>query len=213
MSKGCVVVLTGPSCSGKSYLERALQMKGFGRAISHTTRAPRKGEVDGVDYHFTKRDDLQKMFEDGQLVEMVKFNDQLYGMHIASLRRAMEPTGRVVIVAEPVGAHQIIEFCRNINLAVVSCWVACSIRKQAERFIARFGEVSKEAQVSRLATMMTTELEWRASASQGRLLGSTHRYNLLFWHAGPEMEQAYIATIEATVNAEIALVTMEPTGS
>jgi guanylate kinase len=47
-----LITLTGPSCAGKTTLEDRLIKAGFDRVISNTTRAPRRGEIDGVHYHF-----------------------------------------------------------------------------------------------------------------------------------------------------------------
>lgn len=57
------IILCGPGASGKDHLKTMFEAKGFNRSISYTTRAPREGEVDGVDYHFITEDAFSKMIE------------------------------------------------------------------------------------------------------------------------------------------------------
>lgn len=76
------VVLTGPSGAGKSTLIESLQKEFvgvFGFSVSHTTRGPRPGEVDGIAYHFTSRDVMDAGIAAGDFVEHAEFSGNLYG--------------------------------------------------------------------------------------------------------------------------------------
>lgn len=58
-----LIIMCGPSGAGKSTLIKRLRAdypNGFGFSVSHTTRGPRVGESDGVDYHFTTHEDMEK---------------------------------------------------------------------------------------------------------------------------------------------------------
>ena len=63
------IVIVGKAASGKDYFRKILSDKGFISGVSHTTRPPRKGEVDGVDYHFITVEQFKAMIESDQLVE------------------------------------------------------------------------------------------------------------------------------------------------
>uniref|UniRef100_A0A674CQ05 Guanylate kinase n=1 Tax=Salmo trutta TaxID=8032 RepID=A0A674CQ05_SALTR len=76
------VVLSGPSGTGKSTLLKKLlkDYKGvFGFSVSHTTRDPRPGEVDGKDYHFRNREAMQEDIDTGEFIETDEFSGNLYG--------------------------------------------------------------------------------------------------------------------------------------
>lgn len=73
------LVLVGKAASGKDYLKNRLKQKGFTIGVSHTTRSPRDGEQDGVDYHFIDEDTFKKMIEQEEFVEYMYFNGWYYG--------------------------------------------------------------------------------------------------------------------------------------
>ena len=67
--RGKLVVISGPSGAGKTSVCRALkQHPDVEFSVSATTRAPRRGEVDGVDYHFLSRDDFQRRLGENQFL-------------------------------------------------------------------------------------------------------------------------------------------------
>eukprot|EP00053_Salpingoeca_punica_P010872 m.97181 g.97181 ORF g.97181 m.97181 type:complete len:277 (+) comp15517_c0_seq1:1166-1996(+) len=77
-----IVVLSGPSGAGKSTVLKLLMAEfpnDFGFSVSHTTRKPRPGETDGVEYHFTTREHMQKMIAEGAFIETAEFSGNLYG--------------------------------------------------------------------------------------------------------------------------------------
>ena len=71
MKKGLLIVISGPSGAGKGtvYNEVLIRRPEIQRSISVTTRAPRKGEVDGVHYYFRTEEQYQKMIADGAFLE------------------------------------------------------------------------------------------------------------------------------------------------
>lgn len=75
-----MIILVGESASGKSTIEKILTDKyGYKKTISYTTRPPRHGEVNGVDYHFISEDDYIEKFNSGFFVETGAYNSWLYG--------------------------------------------------------------------------------------------------------------------------------------
>jgi guanylate kinase len=74
------IVLVGKGASGKDYLRRRLEKRGAKYGVSHTTRAPRPGEVDGVDYFYTTREDFLQKIDEGYFMEYQEFNGWYYGL-------------------------------------------------------------------------------------------------------------------------------------
>lgn len=79
VAQGCVVVLSGPSAVGKSSVVRRLrdEMPNLHFSVSATTRSPRPGEVDGVDYHFVSSEEFQRLIDDGELLEWAEIHGGL----------------------------------------------------------------------------------------------------------------------------------------
>jgi guanylate kinase len=165
-----IITLTGPTCAGKSTLERVLQQMGCGRAISHTTRAPRAGEVDGEHYHFVTEEQFQVAASTGAFVEQVELGALRYGMSRDAIRAAQTVAKHTAIVVDPHGAAQIRSFARLEGIAVAPVWIDCSLKEQAKRFIARLAGdmlIGKDAigpYTERLQLMLGDEVRWRKDA-------------------------------------------------
>ena len=75
-----MIILVGESASGKSTIEKILANKyGYKKTVSYTTRPPRQGEVNGIDYHFISEDEYIEKFNDGFFAETGAYNNWLYG--------------------------------------------------------------------------------------------------------------------------------------
>ena len=97
-----VLLILGPSGSGKSYLQKRLLERGFSSIISATTREPREGEIDGVHYHFKK--DKEHFFKE-EYIEYAKFREKYYG----TPKKEFYKSNKIAHVIEPYGAKDIIE--------------------------------------------------------------------------------------------------------
>lgn len=75
-----MIVLVGESASGKSSIEKRLvEHHGFSKVVSYTTREPRQGEVDGIDYHFIDKSQFRRLKLQGFFAETAVYNDWNYG--------------------------------------------------------------------------------------------------------------------------------------
>lgn len=107
--QGGIVVLSGPSGSGKTSICRALlEDPRVILSVSATTRSPRPGEKDGVDYHFYSLEAFERLREQGMLVEWAKVYHNYYGTPKAPLLEAMHWSDRILLLDIDVqGAGQL----------------------------------------------------------------------------------------------------------
>lgn len=108
-----IVTITGPSGSGKTVLSNLLKDEGLMPLVSTTTRAPRQGEQDGVDYNFVSREQFLQDQKDGKFIENVEYNGILYGVSVEEAERAFSAQKPAILVAEPHGVEQIKEFAER----------------------------------------------------------------------------------------------------
>lgn len=108
-----ILTLTGPSCSGKTTLLNFLVGEhGYRKIISHTTRPPRKDEIQGKDYHFVTDEDFENLKSESKFAETVQFGDFQYGISIDELVNR-ESEGLPVIICEPTGLINLHEYISN----------------------------------------------------------------------------------------------------
>mmetsp|Transcript_37140 Transcript_37140/g.90282 ORF Transcript_37140/g.90282 Transcript_37140/m.90282 type:complete len:197 (-) Transcript_37140:107-697(-) len=94
------VVFCGPSGVGKGTLIDLLMKKfpdAFGFSVSHTTRGPREGEVNGKHYHFTTVDNIKKEIDAGKFVEYAEVHGNYYGTSIASVE-SVQKEGKICVL-------------------------------------------------------------------------------------------------------------------
>ncbi len=113
--RGLLIILSSPSGAGKSTLARALRDwdPEIVFSVSATTRAPRPGEVDGVDYHFLSEEQFKSMVAAGEMLEHAHVFGHFYGSPIGPVRDAIEAGRDVLFDIDWQGAQQI----RNSDLA------------------------------------------------------------------------------------------------
>jgi guanylate kinase len=104
-----VFVITGPSGVGKGTLIRGLRERipELELSVSATTRAPRPGEADGVDYHFLAPAEFESRVRAGEFVEHATYSGKRYGTLSGELRRRTAGGVPVVLEIEVQGARQV----------------------------------------------------------------------------------------------------------
>ena len=104
-----MVVVSAPSGAGKStVLRRVLrESPGLRFSVSHTTRAPRPGERDGVEYHFVSAEDFDRLRQEGRLLEWAEVHGNLYGTGLAELERAERDGADLLLDVDVQGAAQV----------------------------------------------------------------------------------------------------------
>lgn len=112
-SRGILVVFSGPSGSGKgTVLKEALKRSDDLKvSVSVTTRSPRKGEVDGVDYIFYSQEKFKDLIEKDGFLEWACFCENYYGTPKAEIESLLASGKNVVLEIEVQGAMKIREKC------------------------------------------------------------------------------------------------------
>ncbi len=109
MERGDLFVISAPSGAGKSTLCHRLieETPNVGLSVSHTTRSPRRGEVDGVDYHFVSKEEFMNMVDQGEFLEWAKVHDNFYGTSRLSVMPMIEAGQEVLLDIDVQGAMQV----------------------------------------------------------------------------------------------------------
>ncbi|GAB5054081.1 MULTISPECIES: guanylate kinase [Pediococcus] len=108
--RGMLIVLSGPSGVGKGTVRKAIFDQGgndFQYSISMTTRKPREGEVNGVDYYFVSKEEFEHNIETGQMLEYAKYVDNYYGTPLKYVNETLDRGKDVFLEIEVNGALQV----------------------------------------------------------------------------------------------------------
>ena len=106
---GTLYIFSAPSGAGKTSLAKALldSTRYIGVSVSHTTRAPRPGEVDGKDYHFIDREEFQELVNEGAFLESAQVFDNYYGTSQRWVESELEAGRDVILEIDWQGAQQV----------------------------------------------------------------------------------------------------------
>ncbi|AEI69229.1 guanylate kinase [Encephalitozoon hellem ATCC 50504] len=113
------LVFTGPSGSGKStIIGHVLSRFPFEFSVSHTTRAPREGEVNGKDYYFVTVREFEEMVRGQELLEYVRYNGNYYGTSASQLKNTRKT---VLLDLEYDGVLYCKKNCPNFVIIYIHC--------------------------------------------------------------------------------------------
>lgn len=112
-TKGQLIVLSGPSGVGKSTVisELLSERSGIHFSVSYTTRSPRVGEADGVNYNFVNREQFEGMIERGELLEYAQYVDNYYGTSLKVIQDRLDSGIDVLLDIEVQGAAKVRSRC------------------------------------------------------------------------------------------------------
>ena len=107
--RGNLYIVSAPSGSGKTTLLQHLlrSFKDLKFSVSYTTRRPRQGEQNGIDYFFTDRAAFSSMVERGDFLEWAEFNSHLYGTARVFVHEQLEAGNDVILDIDVQGAKQV----------------------------------------------------------------------------------------------------------
>ena len=121
VTKGTLYVISAASGAGKTSLVSAVvqQVPGVEVSVSHTTRAPREGETDGVNYHFVDKEKFEAMVEAGDFFESATVFGNMYGTSRQHIQQQLLEGKDVILEIDWQGARQIrqqVSDCRSIYI-------------------------------------------------------------------------------------------------
>ena len=111
-----MLILSSPSGGGKTTIARALRTarEDVGYSTSATTRPPRDGEEEGVDYFFLSAEEFQRKVDAGEFLEWASYGGQRYGTLAAEVNRILESGKHAVLDIEVLGARMVRERLANV---------------------------------------------------------------------------------------------------
>jgi len=109
LATGRPIVLSAPSGAGKSSIIEGVRSRvsNLEYSVSHTTRSPRRGEANGVHYHFVSKERFEKMIDEGAFAEWAMVYDNYYGTAYETLEGELRKGNDVILDLDPVGAKNI----------------------------------------------------------------------------------------------------------
>jgi len=157
--RGLLIVISGPSGVGKDTLIKRLleQDRNLRYSVSCTTRAPRRAEVDGVDYSFVSRERFQQLIEEGAFLEHATYNGNLYGTLTERVERERGGGHGVVLKIEVQGAEQV---RAKVPDAIFIFVAPPSVDELVKRQIKRNTETAQDMEARR--EIATREMEYAA---------------------------------------------------
>ena len=184
-----VVVISGPSGSGKSTVINALceADETLIESVSATTRPPRRGEADGVDYHFLSKPEFEKSVQQNRFLEWAEYGGNFYGTLKSEIVAAREAEKDAILEIEVQGALQI----QSQDL---------SPARSLFIFIIPSSFAILEERLRRRKTESETERNKRLAIAKSEILEIEH-FN--YWISNPENAPHHaVQQIQAIIAAE-----------
>ena len=145
---GRLIVVSGPSGSGKSsILRRLAELVPFEFSVSATTRHPRPGETDGVDYTFLDTEAFETLILSGKLLEWAIYNKNYYGTPSEAIDKALEDDQKILLDIEIQGARQV----RKARPDALMIFIEPPSMEELERRLRSRGDTSESDIRDRLA--------------------------------------------------------------
>lgn len=148
--KGMLIVLSGPSGSGKGTIIKSLLSRrdDMVLSISMTTRLPRPGEMDGVHYYFRTREEFEQVIADDGFLEYAEYNGNYYGTPEAPIRRWLNEGKNVILEIEVQGAEKVMDHRSDL----VSLFITIPSMAELERRLRDRGTETEDKIRGRLDT-------------------------------------------------------------
>ena len=139
--KAILVVIHGPSGVGKdSVINELTQDSEVRRAITSTTRSPRKNETHGVDYYFLTFSEFKKRMKNEEFIEHAKVYEDFKGLEITEIKKCIEAGGTTIIRTDLQGA----KFWRNFSEEIIIILLTLEEGSLRDRLINRGSETHNE---------------------------------------------------------------------
>lgn len=145
-----VFIISGPSCSGKNtvYFKIKELFPNMKQTISVTTRAPRPGEEDGIDYYFVSEDKFESMINDDEFIEYTTYDNHLYGTLKDEIEKAVQADEMYTLIIDVNGALKI----KSLFPDVVTIFVEPPSLEEIKTRLVKRGVNTQEEIETRLST-------------------------------------------------------------
>lgn len=195
MNKPILITLTAPTAAGKShlfnYIRDVAKLPCF---VSTTTREPRDGEIDGVDYHFITEAMSETLEKCGQFAELVTYNGTRYGITNDEWFGKLQPGKMVFLIVEPTGINNYVIPAMKAGVTWLKYYLHTDPDVRMERFMKRMNTdilhsilnlqepedvraaktlKTVETYMKRHKAMLTDEIMWFQKAQWTRVLNGT----------------------------------------
>lgn len=162
---GGLFILSAPSGAGKTTLIRALLAEvddgSIHFSVSHTTREPRPGEVDGRDYHFVSEENFRQMIADDEFLEWAQVHSNYYGTAKAEVLGRLEGGQDVILDIDVQGAERLShQFPEAHTVFILPPNMQELRRRLVERGLDEAGEVARRLDVSLWEIRRYTEYDY-----------------------------------------------------
>ena len=150
MRKGLLIIYSGPSAVGKDTLLKELlkdSSLNLALSVSMTTRAPRNGEKEGVDYFFVNEERFKQAIDNDELLEYAKYVDNYYGTPLQYVEENRSKGKNVVLVIEMDGAKKVLE---KVKDNVISIYIVPPTMEELEKRIRLRNIDNEESIIKRL---------------------------------------------------------------
>jgi len=108
--KGKLVIISGPSGSGKTSICNLLTKNPkIKQSVSYTTRKPRDGERDGIEYCFIEKSEFEKLVDENRFIEYAEYCGYLYGTSVSTIKEAIDNEEILILAIDVKGALQVID--------------------------------------------------------------------------------------------------------
>ncbi|XP_029126790.1 guanylate kinase 2 isoform X1 [Cajanus cajan] len=172
------VVISGPSGVGKGTLISMLMKEFpsmFGFSVSHTTRAPRGMEKDGVHYHFTEKSIMEKEIKEGKFLEFALVHGNLYGTSVEAVEQVADAGKRCILDIDVQGARSV----RASSLEAIFIFICPPSMEELEKRLRDRGTETEEQILKRLNNA-------KAEIEQGE---SSHVFDFILYN--DKLEECY----------------------
>jgi len=145
-----LIVIVGESASGKTTFAKALEIEqGYKRVVTYTTRPPREGEKNGIDYFFVTEEEFLTHEDNKTFFETAEYNDWNYGSSIMGLD--IENSNYVIILT-PTGMRSLLQYVQKYGLSryIFTCYIKNNRRSRLIKILQR-GDNIEEAYRRNLA--------------------------------------------------------------